>query len=121
MKHQRKGRKFSRVKNQRRAMFKSLLGSFIMHEKITTTEAKAKETKIMIDRIINQGKVARSDKEKKIAIIRDLNRKLPLKASEKIVSDFVDKFKERKSGYSRIIKKGPRKSDSARMAIIEFV
>lgn len=121
MKHQQKGRKFSRERNQRRAMLKTMLGSFIAHEKITTTLAKAKEIKTMIDRIINQGKVARSDKEKKIAIIRDLNKKLPLKASEKIISEFVDKFKERKSGYSRIIKKGPRKSDSAKMAIIEFV
>lgn len=121
MKHQRKGRKFSRAKNQRRALLKSLLGSLIAHEKITTTEAKAKEVKTMIDRIINQGKIARSDKNKKIAIIRDLNKKLPLKASEKIVGEFSNKFKERKSGYARIIKKGPRKSDSARMAIIEFV
>ena len=121
MKHQKSGRKFSRERNQRRAMLKSLLGSFIAHEKITTTEAKAKEIKSMIDKIINQGKIAQKDEAKKVAIIRNLKKKLPVKAVEKITSDFVDKFKERKSGYSRIIKKGPRKSDSAKMAIIEFV
>jgi large subunit ribosomal protein L17 len=121
MKHQKKGRKFSRKANQRKALLKSLLGSLIVHEKITTTEAKAKEIKSMIDRVINQGKVAHSDKNKKIAIIRDLNKKLSPKASEKIVGEFSDKFKERKSGYVRIIKKGPRKSDSAKMAIIELL
>jgi len=121
MKHQKSGRKFSRQRNQRRALLKSLLGSFIMHEKITTTLAKAKEIKSMIDKIINQGKIARKDEVKKVAVIRNLKKKLPVKAAEKITGEFVDKFKERKSGYSRIIKKGPRKSDSAKIAIIEFV
>ena len=102
-------------------MLKSLIGSFIMHEKITTTEAKAKEIKSMIDQIVNQGKVARLDGVKKVAIIRSLKKKLPENAIRKLIGDFSDKFKERKSGYSRIIKKGSRKSDSAKMAIIEFV
>ncbi|MFC1638213.1 bL17 family ribosomal protein [Patescibacteria group bacterium] len=58
MNHKKVGRKFGRVKKQREAMFNTLLGSLIMREKITTTEAKAKEAKSLIDRIVNKAKKA---------------------------------------------------------------
>jgi large subunit ribosomal protein L17 len=120
MKHLKKGRKFGRVKNQREAMLKTMLGSLIMEEKIGTTLAKAKEMKIMIDKIINKAKKV-NIAGKKVAIIRELNNQLPAKAVKKITGEFLGRFAERGSGYTRVIKLHPRKSDAAAMAVIEFV
>lgn len=122
MKHLVKGRKFSRVKRVRTALLKTLLGSFIMKEKITTTEAKAKEIKPMIDKIITKAKkISASNEEKKVAIVRDLRKELPLMAVKKLSGEFSAKFSARTSGYTRILKIAQRKSDGAKMAVIEFV
>ncbi len=120
MQHQKNGRKFKRDRKQRKAFLRTILGSLILHEKIKTTEAKAKEVKMLIDKIINKAKLAKIE-TKKVAIIRDLGKKIPEVAVKKLVGDFIDKFSKRKSGYVRIIKLAPRKSDSARMAMVEFV
>jgi large subunit ribosomal protein L17 len=120
MKHLQKGRKLGRVRNQRTALFRTLLGSLIMKEKIQTTEAKAKEMKAMIDKVINRAKLSK-DEEKKVAIMRDLRTKIPLMAVKKITGEFLDKFAARNSGYTRIIKLVPRKGDAAKLAVMEFV
>ena len=121
MKHQKKGRKFGRVKNQRKALLGGLLSNLIMKEKIETTEAKAKEIKSLIDQIINKAKKANQESARKVAILRDLRNALPLQAVKKISGTFLEKFEKRNSGYVRVIKLARRKSDAARMAIIEFV
>ncbi len=121
MNHLAKGRKFSRVKKQRTALLKTLLGSLIMKEKITTTEAKAKEIKPMIDKIITKAKKISQEETKKIAIMRDIRKELPLMAAKKLFGEFSQKFSNRNSGYTRIIKISQRKSDGARLAVIEFV
>ena len=121
MKHKRIGRKFGRVRRQRKALMSILLGNLILEEKIKTTEEKAKEVKSVIDQIINKAKVARKDEAKKIAIIRGLRKDLSSVVVKKLSGDFVERFENRKSGYSRVIKLEPRKSDSAKMAVIEFV
>lgn len=121
MNHKVKGRKFSRIKKQRTALLKTLLGSLIMKEKITTTEAKAKEMKSMIDKLVTKAKKIKKDETKKVAIIRDLRKELPLMAVKKLSGDFAKRFDARNSGFTRIIKLEARKSDSAKMAVIEFV
>lgn len=121
MKHKKSRRILSRPMNQRNALIKTMLGSLIMHERITTTEAKAKELKNFIDQIVNKAKVARTDESKKVAMLRDLSKHIPRMAMEKIVSDFGKRFDARRSGYVRVTKLEERKSDSARMAVIEFV
>lgn len=121
MKHKKVGRKFGRVRSQRKALLRTLLGSLIMKERITTTEAKAKELKSVIDPIINKAKVAKNDLSKKVAILRDLRIAIPVMAVRKLSGSFCDKFESRKSGYVRVVKLQPRKSDSAKMAVIEFV
>jgi len=120
MRHLRKGRKFKRVRSQRRALLRTILGSFIMHEKISTTEAKAKEVKMLIDRLINKAKKAQ-DETKKVAIIRDLRIALPAMAVKKLSGEFIKRFANRNSGYARVIKLAPRKSDNAKVAIVELV
>lgn len=120
MRHQNKGRELGRKRNQRKALFRTMLGSLIMEEKIKTTEAKAKELKDKIDRLINKAKKGQ-DAAKKLAVIRDLKKVIPAMAVKKIMGEFLNKFSKRTSGYTRIIKLAPRKSDSARITIIEFV
>lgn len=120
MRHQNKGRELGRERAQRKALFRTMLGSLIMQEKIETTEAKAKELKNKIDKLISKAKKT-SNPERKLAVIRDLKKYIPTMAVKKIMGEFLVKFEKRASGYTRIIKLAPRKSDSARMAIIEFV
>lgn len=120
MRHQKHGRKLGRIRSQRRAMLKTMLGSLIMQEKISTTEAKAKELKSKIDRIINKAKKT-GIAGKKLSAIRELEQKIPQVAVKKLTGEFLSKFKKRTSGYARVIKLGARKTDGAKMAIIEFV
>jgi large subunit ribosomal protein L17 len=120
MQHLKNGRKFKRDRKQRKAFFKNILGSLILHEKIKTTEAKAKEVKILIDKIINKAKLAKVE-AKKVNVIRELGKKVPETAVRKLIGDFIDRFSKRKSGYARVTKLAPRKSDSAKMAMVEFV
>lgn len=121
MNHLGRSRKFGRIKKQRVALLKTLIGSFIIKEKITTTEAKAKEIKPMVDKLITKVKKISKDETKKVAILRDLRKELPLVAVKKLAGEFSVKFSERSSGFTRIIKMGQRKSDGAEMAVIEFV
>lgn len=122
MRHLVKGRKFSRVSKQRTALVKTLLGSLIMKEKITTTEARAKEIKPIAENLVTKAKkMANGDAAKKVAIARDIRKWLPLMAAKKLSGDFIKKFENRSSGFCRIIKTGQRKSDGAKMAVIEFV
>ena len=86
-------------------------------EKVKTTETKAKAVKPIIDRLISRAK-----KKDKINAIRYLNAKLPDPlASKKIIDVLLDKYKERPSGYTRIIKTGFRRGDAAPMVKIELV
>lgn len=120
MKHQKKGRELGRVRSQRAALFRTLLGSLVMNEKIKTTEAKAKEIKGQVDKLINKAKGMQVE-GKKVAVIRNLTGVIPMMAVKKLSGEFLNRFSKRTSGYTRIIKLEPRKSDAAKMAIIEFV
>src|SRR3989338_2072382 len=120
MKHKKAGRKLSRIRKQRRALLKTLLWSFILKKKINTTEAKAKEKKALTDRIINKSKAAlrSGDSSRSMRILKKL---IPEKAAQKITADFLKRFENRNSGYTRIIKLKQRRSDGAKIAVIEFV
>ncbi len=121
MRHQKIGRKFGRTRKVRKAMLKTMLGSLIMCERISTTEAKAKELKRLIDPIVNKAKKGRADEAVRLSMIRELYALLPKMAADKLNSDFSDRFVARTSGYTRVVKLEARKSDAAEVAIIEFV
>lgn len=121
MKNRHSGRVLSRRRNQRRALVKTLLGSLIMHERITTTEAKAKELKCCIDQIVNKAKVGRTDAARRVAIIRELRGMIPEIASRKLLGEFGARFEGRHSGYIRVVKLDTHRTDAAKMALIEFV
>lgn len=117
MRHHNNVRKFGRPANQRRALLKSLALSLIAKEQITTTEAKAKELRPYVEKMITQAKVGT------VYTRRLLMSKLMHQDKEvkKLVDTLAPRFNDRTGGYTRIMKLPARKSDSAKMAIIEFV
>ena len=115
MRHLKKGRKFGRTKNQREAMLRILASQLMTHGRIVTGEAKAKELRPLVEKMIT---AARSGS---LSSRRGLIRELPPPIAAKLLNTIAPRMANRPGGYTRIIKLGPRKSDSARMAIIEFV
>ncbi|QQG45108.1 MAG: 50S ribosomal protein L17 [Candidatus Sungiibacteriota bacterium] len=114
MRHLKKGRKFGRERNQRRALLKSLASSFFMLGRIKTTEAKAKELRSHAEPFITRAKNPTLVNRRYLARFFD-------ERTAKKVFERANEFKNRQGGYTRIIKSGRRTSDGARMAIIEFV
>lgn len=116
MNHQKKGKKLARTKNQQVALMRSLACSLINHQKIVTTEAKAKELKSFIEKLVTKSKV--DTLSSKRTVISRLNNK---KATEKMFKTIAPSMKNRKGGYTRITKLPIRISDAAPMAQIEFI
>ncbi len=115
MKKRKKGRKLSRKRGQRKSLLKSLIREIFLRERITTTQAKAKEIVGLAEKEINLAK--RGDLHSK----KLLARKFSPEIVKKLVENIAPRYKERKGGYTRIIKLEPRKSDGAKMAIIELI
>lgn len=107
-------RKFGRVRNKRKALYKALATALIEHGKIKTTLAKAKSLAPFVDRLVSR------------ALKGDIaSRKLVLyyigeKATKKLFSDIGPLFKDKKGGYTKILKLGRRISDGAETAFLEF-
>ncbi len=116
MRHNRKGKVLGRTKEPREALMRSLATSFVVYEKITTTKAKAKALRPVVEKLIT---LAKND------ILH--NRRQALKylytdASVKKLFEVIGpKYQERKGGYTRITKLGSRAGDGAEMAVIETV
>jgi large subunit ribosomal protein L17 len=143
MRHRKDGRQFGRNTSHRRAMFRNLAGNLITHERIVTTDAKAKELRRVADRLITkakrlgeaaytpQDKLSDADKARRLHVQRQLSAYLPRfgvdrmgeqkDLVEKVIVELSQRFKERAGGYTRIVKMGPRKGDGAQMSVIEFV
>lgn len=144
MRHRKDGRQFSRNTPHRRAMFRNLAANLITHERIVTTDAKAKELRRVAERLITKakrlGKVAYTphdqlspqDQARRLHVKRLLASYLPRfgverdnltrrDVVEKVMVDLSQRFADRRGGYTRITKLGPRKGDSAPMSVIEFV
>ena len=115
MKHLNKIRKFHRETGQRRALLKALITALIMNGKIKTTEAKAKEVRPRIEKMVSKAKV------KNINTMRFIRRTLAESATKKLFDEVAVKYKESNGGYTRIVKLGQRRSDGSKIAQIEFV
>jgi large subunit ribosomal protein L17 len=113
--HQYIGRKFGREKGHREAMLKNLAASLILHEKVETTVAKAKEIRPIVEKMITMGKKGT------LAARRQLLKSLPENAAAKVMEKLAPHYLERPGGYTRILKTGYRVGDGAEMAMIEFV
>lgn len=116
MRHLKKGRKFHRKKGPRKSLIKTLAGNLIIKEKITTTEAKAKEIKPIVEKLTTLAK------KQKIENLRILISRLPKKSAQKLFYEIAPRYKERRGGYLRITKSAlRRKKDGSKMATVEFV
>lgn len=115
MRHRVKGRKFGREKAHRKLMLRNLVISLIEHERINTTQAKAKEMRSLVERMITYGKKD-SNHHRKLAykVLQDRS------IVKRLFDDISPRFKEIEGGYTRVLKNGYRKGDRAPMAIIEF-
>ena len=108
------GRHFKRDANERKSLFKGLISSLILEERIQTTEAKAKAIKGLVDRVITHAKKGES-------AAQFLRSYLPDIAINKVISQIAPRFGKRKGGYTRIIRLGRRFSDRASMVFLELV
>jgi large subunit ribosomal protein L17 len=115
MRKRKKRRKLSRERNQRRALLKNLTSALLLNEKIKTTEAKAKEVSSFVGKFITQAKKGNLTSRRLLA--KFFSKKLV----KKLMEEIGPRYKERKGGYTRIIKLGPRKSNGAKMAMIELI
>jgi large subunit ribosomal protein L17 len=146
MRHRNAGRQFSRNTSHRKAMFRALTANLVAHERIETTDAKAKELKRVAERLIThavrlgdvaftpQDKLSDADKAKRhaaqahmgrflrrFAVVKQSGEDVKIDLVEKVFLDLARRFKGRPGGYTRIIKLGRRRGDNAPMALIEFV
>ncbi len=115
MRKGKKGKKLGRVKEQRKALMRSLVSSLVLHKKIKTTETKAKELRRFIEPLITKARTGDLHKR------RQVRRYLSDSLTKRLFDDIAPSYKERPGGYTRIIKMAPRESDGAKMAQIEFV
>ena len=116
MKHNISHRKLNRTSSHRKALLMNLSNALIKHEQITTTLTKAKELRPFVEKIVTLGKKGNLESRRKvISILQDG------KMTKKIFDTFADRYKDRKGGYTRIIKIGNRYGDNAPTAVIEFV
>ncbi|MFY9457316.1 MAG: 50S ribosomal protein L17 [Candidatus Spechtbacterales bacterium] len=116
MSNRKRGRKFGRMRDQRHALLRSLAQALVLHGKIVTTEARAKELRSFIEKIVTKSRTGT------LYARRSNAKNFKDKAAQvKIISDIAPRYKDRNGGYTRIIKRVPRRTDSAKMAVIEFV
>ena len=115
MRHLKKGKKLSRETGQRKALIKGLVRALVVKGRIRTTLAKAKAAAPEAERLIHRAK------EDTVVNRRALRALLSPSQIVKIFKDIGPKYKERKGGYTRVIKVETRRSDGARMAILELV
>ncbi len=107
--------KFSRSASQRKALLVSLATDLFLRERIKTTETKAKALKRFAEKMITKAK--KGDLASRRLLLKKFNERVV----KKLVENIGSRFKDRKGGYTRIVKLGEREGDAARMAIIELL
>lgn len=115
MRHKIKKRALGRIKKQRKALLKSLSNALISHGKIKTTEAKAKELRPVIEKLITLAKINTLSSQRRAA------RFLSKEAVKKLFNEIGKNYASRSGGYARIIKISSKRQDQAKTAIIELV
>ena len=116
MRHRNSGRKLNRATSHRLAMLKNMVTSLLRHERIETTEAKAKEVRRLAEKLITLSKRGDlSARRRAFRIIRDK------KVLKKLFNEIKNRYQNVNGGYTRIIKIGVRRGDGAHKALIELV
>jgi len=147
MRHKNSGRKFDRNSSSRRAMLRNLTANLILHERIETTDAKAKELRRVAERLITkarrlgpavyttQAELSPSDRARRLAASRMIAAYIPrfgvrietggtpsrVDLVEKVLLDLARRYASRPGVYTRIVKFGPRRGDNAPISLIELI
>ena len=116
MPHQNKVKKLSRTKPHREAMLRNMAASLIQHRVIETTDAKAKELRRVVDRVISTAK--KDTLSAKRLVARTIQDK---EAFKKLFTDIIPQFENRNSGFTRVLKVGMRRGDSALISRVELL
>ena len=116
MKHKKSGRKFGRNPAQRKALLRQLAISMILHERLTTTEAKAKELRSVVEKLVTIGR--EDSQHHRRLVMSKIDNEV---ATTKLFDIVAPRFEGVPGGYTRISKLGPRRGDAAPMVLIEFV
>ena len=115
MRHHNSKRKFGRERKVRSGLLKSLALALVVNGKIKTTDAKAKELRPYVEKMVSQGRLGT------LASRRNLVSKIGVIGADKIVKDISPKYTDRAGGYTRITKLPARVSDGSLMAVIELI
>ncbi len=116
MRHKIAGRKLGRTTSHRRALYRNLVTDLLRYDKITTTEAKAKEVRSLAEKMITLGK-----KGGLPAFRQALSFIIDKTVVERVFSELADRYAGRPGGYTRIVKLGPRQGDGAPMVGLALV
>ena len=116
MRHGRKIAKLGRTASHRKAMLSNMMTSLFAHERITTTQTRAKELKRTAERVITFAK--QGDLHARRRVLRVIEDK---QVVAKLFDELGPRYKSRNGGYTRVVKLGPRRGDGAFMSIVELV
>ena len=119
MRHQKKGRKLNRTASHRKALLSNLAASLVIHKKIRTTEAKGKELRTYVERLVTYAK--RGDIHGRRLIQKKISGKRGKEIANILLHDIAPAFADRQGGYTRLIKLNNRKNDNAPVSLVEFV
>lgn len=117
MRHGMSGRKLNRKRGHRTALFRNLAAALLKHEQIATTLPKAKDLRPVVEKLITLGK--RGGLHARRQALAELQN--DTKITAKLFGPLAERYKERKGGYTRVLKAGFRYGDQAAMAVIELV
>jgi large subunit ribosomal protein L17 len=116
MRHQKSGRHFNRDTDARKALMRNLCTSLLQHGRITTTEARAKELRRWVERLITTAKDQDLSARRRVAA--EVSQP---EVVERLFANLLPRLADRPGGYTRILRTAPRRGDSAPMVIIEIV
>lgn len=116
MRHQKRGKKLGRNASHRKAMLSNMAASVLLHKQIKTTEAKAKEARKLVERLITYGKKGTTHARRlAFAILRDK------KATTILFDEIAPVYENRQGGYTRLIKLGYRPNDTSKVVLLQLV
>src|SRR5215471_14931282 len=115
MRHLKAGRKLGRSSAHRYSLYRNLVAELLTHDRIRTTDEKAKEVRRFAERMVTLGKAGTlAARRRALAFVRDQD------AVRRLFSDVAPRFAERAGGYTRIVKLGRRIGDAAAISLIEL-